>query len=307
MANRRLVAALLPFAGMSRALRRLAQRNAFVSWVYNFPRLFKGYFPVFIDYPPKPVPRWGYGRPPHPFLYEMFARDRESYRQIVNDFLNYTAYLLAIPLRQEPGSEQPSWIHKWLDGLDTLALYGFVASAKPATYLEIGSGYSTKLVRRAIRDHSLATQLISVDPRPRAEIDKLCDEIIREPLESTKLARFEQLQAGDILFFDGSHRVLMNSDVTVFFLEVLPRLRPGVLVHLHDIELPYDYMPERAHWFYSEQYMLAASLLAKPNFRVVLPNAFISREQDLVALVQPLWQQLPGVAFRGNSFWIEIQ
>jgi hypothetical protein len=98
----------------------------------------------------------------------------------------------------------------------------------------------------------------------------------------------------------------MNSDVTVFFLEILPRLKPGVLVHIHDIELPCDYMPERAHWYYSEQYVLAASLLAgHRNYRVVLPNAFISREQDLVALVNPLWQQLPGVAFRGSSFWLE--
>lgn len=292
---------------MPSRLRRLAQGNGFLSLLYNFPRLFKGYFPIFLDYPPKSIPRWGYGKPPHPVLYHVFARDREQYRQLLTGFLDYTAYLLAIPLRQERGSEQPSWIHNWLEGLDTLALYGFVASGKPATYLEIGSGYSTKLVRRAIRDHSLPTKLISIDPHPRAEIDRLCDEIIRQPLEDTDLARFEQLQAGDILFFDGSHRVFMNSDVTVFFLEVLPRLKPGVLVHIHDIELPYDYMPERAHWHYSEQYMLAASLLAgHAHYRVLLPNAFVSREQDLVALVQPLWQQLPGVAFRGSSFWLEI-
>ena len=291
---------------MSKPLRRLAQSNGFFSLLYNFPRLFKGYFPIFLDYPVTPVPRWGYGKPPHPQLYEMFARDRESYRQSLTDFLNYTAHLLAIPLRQPKGSDQPSWIHHWLDGLDTLALYGFVASRKPGTYLEIGSGYSTKLVRRAIRDHSLPTRLISIDPHPRAEIDALCDEIVRQPLEDTGLSRFEQLQAGDILFFDGSHRVFMNSDVTVFFLEILPRLKPGVLVHIHDIELPCDYMPERAHWYYSEQYLLAASLLAgHRNYRVVLPNAFISREQDLVALVNPLWQQLPGVAFRGSSFWLE--
>jgi len=291
---------------MAKPLRRLAQSNGFFSLLYNFPRLFKGYFPIFLDYPVTPVPRWGYGKPPHPQLYEMFARDRESYRQSLTDFLNYTAHLLAIPLRQPKGSDQPSWIHHWLDGLDTLALYGFVASRKPGTYLEIGSGYSTKLVRRAIRDHSLPTRLISIDPHPRAEIDALCDEIVRQPLEDTDLSRFEQLQAGDILFCDGSHRVFMNSDVTVFFLEILPRLKAGVLVHIHDIELPYDYLPEHAHWYYSEQYLLAASLLAgHRNYRVVLPNAFVCREQDLVALVNPLWQQLPGVAFRGSSFWLE--
>jgi predicted O-methyltransferase YrrM len=211
-------------------------------------------------------------------------------------------------LRQGSNPEDPCWINGWLEGLDTLALYGFVASRKPAQYLEIGSGYSTKLVRRAIRDHSLPTQLTSIDPNPRSEIDALCDEIIRQPLESTDLTSFDKLEAGDILFFDGSHRAFMNSDVTVFFLEVLPRLRPGVLVHIHDIELPYDYMPERAHWYYSEQYMLGASLLAgHRDYRVVLPNAYVSRERDLVELVNPLWQQLPGVTFRGSSFWMETQ
>ena len=281
-------------------------RNPFLALFRGIPRLFKGYFPIFLDYAPRPTPRWGYGKPPHPQIYELLARQRDRYYELLAGFLDYTAYLLAIPLRQPAGSEQPSWIHNWLEGLDTIALYGFVASRRPARYLEIGSGFSTKLVRRAIRDHSLPTRLTSIDPHPRSEIDALCDEIVRQPLETTDLSRFDQLEAGDILFFDGSHRAFMNSDVTVFFLEVLPRLQPGVLVHIHDIELPYDYMPERAHWYYSEQYMLGASLLAgHRNYRVVLPNAFVSHEQELVALVNPLWQQLPGVAFRGTSFWIE--
>ncbi len=288
-------------------LTRKPQSNSFLALLFGIPRLFKGYFPIFLDYAPRPLPRWGYGKPPHPQIYEMFARDRDSYAKLLREFLNYTAYLLAIPLRQPKQSEQPSWINKWLDGFDTFALYGLVASRKPASYVEMGSGYSTKLVRRAIRDHSLPTRLVSVDPRPRAEVDRLCDEVIRQRLEDTNISRFEQLEAGDILFFDGSHRVFMNSDVTVFFLEVLPRLKPGVLVHIHDIELPYDYLPERAHWYYPEQYMLATSLLAgHRNFRVLLPNAYLSREQDMLGLINPLWLQLPGVAFRGSSFWLEI-
>src|ERR1041384_1629017 len=156
--------------------RRPAQSNRFLALLNGIPRLFKGYFPIFLDYRVLPTPRWGYGKPPHPQLYEMFAADREHYQRLLREFLNYTAYLLAIPLRQPKDSPQPSWIHNWLDGLDTLALYGFVASTKPATYLEIGSGYSTTLVRRAIRDHTLPTRLISIDPRPRVGIDTLCDE-----------------------------------------------------------------------------------------------------------------------------------
>src|SRR5437868_14659357 len=104
---------------MSKIVRRVAPRNSFLSLLYGIPRLCKGYFPIFLDYPPKPVPRWGFGKPPHPQLYEMFASDRETYRQRLREFLNYTAYLLAIPLRQPKQSPQPSWIHNWLDGFDT--------------------------------------------------------------------------------------------------------------------------------------------------------------------------------------------
>src|ERR1700733_3021445 len=97
----------------------------------------------------------------------------------------------------------------------------------PARYMEIGSGYSTRFARHAIQTVGLSTVIASLDPKPRAGIDALCDTVIRRRLEEADLAVFDQLEAGDILFFDGTHRALTNSDVTVFFLELLPRLKPG--------------------------------------------------------------------------------
>ncbi len=294
---------------MAKALKRLARKNGLLYVLYNLPRLAKGYYPIFLDYAVRPAPRYGYGKPPHPELYAMFAAEREQYRERLRGFLRFEEQLARIPLRQPRESTEPSWINKWLEGLDTVALYGFVAERKPRLYLEVGSGYSTKLVRRAIRDHGLATKLVSIDPNPRAEIDSICDKVVRRRLEDADLAIFGQLEPGDILFVDSSHRSFMNSDVTVFFLEVLPRLTPGVLVHVHDIHLPYDYMPERAEWYYSEQYLLAASLLAgHANYRVLLPNAFIAEERDLVSELKPLLgrSELAGVRARGWSFWLEI-
>ena len=96
-------------------------------------------------------------------------------------------------------------------------------------------------------------------------------------------AVFDQLGAGDLLFIDSSHRVLQNSDVTVLFLDVIPRLPPGVLVHVHDISLPYDYgaVIEIIDRFYSEQYILAAYLLAEGNhIQVLLPSLFVSYDQE---------------------------
>ena len=90
--------------------------------------------------------------------------------------------------------------------------------------------------------------------------------------------------------------VFTNSDVAVIFLEVLPRLQPGVLVHLHDIFLPYDYPPEWRDRYYSEQYVLAAMLLGQTSrFNVALPNAFIGRDPELRAVLAPLWRD-PGFA-----------
>jgi predicted O-methyltransferase YrrM len=293
---------------MAKALKRLARKNSFLYVLYNIPRLLKGYYPIFLDYPFVPAPRYGYGKPPHQKLYQLFSAGRSRFISTLKEFRGLDSYLLQIPLQQSRESTEPCWINKWLDGLDTLALYGFVALKKPARYLEIGSGYSTKVARRAIQDHKLATRIISVDPSPRAEIDKLCDEVIRKQLQDVDLKLMESLQPGDILFLDGSHRCFMNSDVSVFFLDILPNLAPGILIHIHDIDLPYDYMPERAEWYYSEQYLLATALLAgHANFKVVLPNAFISREADCMQSLQSLWSdaRLTGVPPKGVSFWLE--
>jgi hypothetical protein len=92
--------------------------------------------------------------------------------------------------------------------------------------------------RYAIRSGNLKTTISSIDPNPRADINKLCDHVFRANMEQFDPKLFQELEAGDILFFDGSHRIFSNTDVTVFFLEVLPRLKPGVLVHIHDIFLP---------------------------------------------------------------------
>ena len=114
---------------------------------------------------------------------------------------------------------------------------------------------------RAIRSGDLPTMISSIDPHPHAAIDALCQRKIRAPLEDWEVAVFDELGPGDILFFDGSHQVFMNSDVTVFFLQIIPRLKSGVMVHVHDIFLPADYPPDWNQSLFAEQYLLAATML----------------------------------------------
>jgi hypothetical protein len=177
-------------------------------------------------------------------------------------------------------------------------------------YVEIGSGFSTKFARQAISDFNLNTQLISIDPYPRTEIDALCDQVIREPIENTDLTILKNLQAGDILFIDSSHYTLQNSDVTVLFMEVLPYLRPGVLIHVHDIYLPWDYPPHWVERNYSEQYLLAMQLLVKnPDFEVIFPSYYLSQKAEYQLLFQSEFNQKRNKKFKcqGTSFWLQVK
>jgi hypothetical protein len=129
---------------------------------------------------------------------------------------------------------------------------------------------------------------------------------VRTPLEDCDLSILDDLQANDIFFLDGSHRSFMNSDVTVFFLEILPRLKPGVICHMHDIYLPFDYLLEGCP-YYSEQYLLAASLLSgHDGYDILLPNNFISNTPSIAEVLKEFWSaaELRGVIQKGTSFWL---
>ena len=103
----------------------------------------------------------------------------------------------------------------------------------------------------------------------------------------------DRLGSGDLLFIDGSHRALNGSDVPFLYLEVLPRLKPGVLVHVHDMNLPFEYNELFTGGLFSEQYVVAAMLLYGDSWEVLLPVFYLSRNKEL------------NVPFsRGGSFWM---
>ena len=209
---------------MGTTLKKYADGHGIWSVLLNLKRVLKGYQPIFLDHPIEATPRYGYGKPPHPELTAILSQSQAAYRELVTGFLDYSSELKAIPQRSDASSLEPFWHNEWFSGTDLVALYGFVAKTNPQRLIEVGSGQSTKIARRAIRTHRLQTKITSIDPQPRSEIDLLCDSIVRKKLEDCDLTIFDSLDAGDIFFFDGSHRTFMNSDVTVFFLEILPHL-----------------------------------------------------------------------------------
>lgn len=263
-----------------------------------------------LDYPVRSRRRW-VPEHPHQELHDIINTGREYYKSNLLSFLPLLSYFTVIPERQTgDASVEPYWINGWMPALDGVALYSFMVEYKPRIYMEVGSGNSTKFARKAIVDHNLDTKIVSIDPSPRVEIDKICNEIIRNPVEETNLQIFDRLGANDILYIDNSHRVLMNSDATTIFLEVIPRLKPGVLVEIHDVFLPYDYPAEWSERYYSEQYLLAAYLLAKGKlFDIILPSCFVHHDDELRSVLAPLWQkrEMKNVETHGCSFWIRMK
>ena len=234
-----------------------------------------------LDYPAGGAPKFTPESGAHPELLPWFESQKPACRATMSLIHEYRADLERIPVAAaDPLS--PYWKNKWFSGLDAMALYAIVASRHPRRFTEVGSGHSTKFAARAIRDHRLETTLVSIDPKPRADVDQLCDRIVRSRVEKADLSLFHDLVAGDILFIDSSHRVYTSSDVTILFLEVVPRLPPGVILHIHDIFLPWDYPKEWTSRYYSEQYLLASLLLAQPaRFRLLMSNAFVSYDPEL--------------------------
>lgn len=255
-------------------------------------------------------PRWGFGQPTHPLLTTLVNGGRGEFTQQLDRFAALGPKLAAIPLQAPDDAPEPRWGNPWFTGFDAVALYGLLTHVNPRLLIEIGSGNSTKFARRAIADGSLRTRLVSIDPEPRAEIDTLCDEVIRAPAETVDPALFVKLKPGDILFIDSSHRSLENSDVTALFLEVLPSLEPGVIVHVHDIYLPYDYPPQSEGLLYNEQYLLAALLLGGGRWlEPLFASYFVSQDLALAAKAAPIWRALGTNAFPApsTSFWMKVK
>ena len=177
---------------------------------------------------------------------------------------------------------------------DSWALGAMLRHLRPARMIETGSGWTTLLAARVNREYlNHEMELTCIDPYPQDFLSGGVDGLARfmkQPVEQTPAAVFEQLDAGDVLFIDGTHAVKTGGDVVFLFGEVLPRLRRGVVVHVHDIFLPRDY-PEQwvlSGWGWNEQYLLQAFLAFNPEFEIVLGMAWLAEDHpDLVAEAAP--------------------
>lgn len=159
-----------------------------------------------------------------------------------------------------------SYANDYYTSPDTEILYSIIRKYQPKKIIEIGCGNSTKISRQAIIDGKLTTKIKSIDPFPRVEIAKYADEVYKEKLEDFFFDKKEilfDLEPNDIFFIDSSHQIKIGNDVTFLYNLILPKLPKGIIIHIHDIYLPYEYPLNIVNtgWQFLEQYLLHALLI----------------------------------------------
>jgi hypothetical protein len=206
--------------------------------------------------------------------------DAASQLSLLESVARFAAETADIP-GEPPSPDGFHWNNTFFGDLDALTYYCIVRELKPRRIFEIGGGYSTMLAARAAALNS-DTELLCIDPCPvKALTDGLpgLSRVLAVPAQRLPREFFDELRRDDILFVDSSHVSKIGSDVNFLVLDVLPRLRDGVVVHFHDIFLPYEYPRE---WidglaFLNEQYLLLAFLLFNERFELLALNHYLSR------------------------------
>ena len=203
--------------------------------------------------------------------------------------------------------------NEYFAGLDAAMYYAIIRDRKPRRVIEIGSGFSTRIADLALQRNRAAGHagdLICIEPFPQPRLldAKLAMTLIEKPVQEVPLELFEGLAANDILFIDSSHAVKFGGDVCREFLEILPRLQPGVWVHVHDIFFPADYP---ARWLveqrlaFTEQYLLEAFLAFNQQFAVRAANHWLQQDyaEAVASLCPPSLQ--PSGDHGTGSFWMQ--
>ncbi|MHA6204690.1 class I SAM-dependent methyltransferase [Dyella soli] len=191
--------------------------------------------------------------------------------------------------------------------MDARMLTGMLRHYAPRRVVEVGSGFSTIVMNDVVASHFRgAMSVTAIEPFPRPFLATLPHvQLVQSKVQDVGMATFEQLESGDVLFIDSSHVSKTGSDVNHLFFHVLPRLRPGVLIHIHDIWLPLEYpeqwvLTEARSW--NEQYVLRALLTGSHLYDVELAGIYLSHFQR--PLLEATLGDVSATIGVGSSFWI---
>jgi predicted O-methyltransferase YrrM len=209
------------------------------------------------------------------------------------------------PVQSDPGTFY--FYNTFFGPVDAEVYYAMVRAHRPQRLLEVGSGFSTRVARQALDDNGLG-EMTCIDPFPRNDIGRYAHQHLAAVVQDIDVDRFAALRANDVLFIDSSHRLETGGDLPFLLLEALPRLASGVLVHFHDIFLPFEY-PRR--WViseerrYNEQYAIGAMLAHSSRYRVEWATNYMLRTSglELGEVIRSLAVRSPA---RLASLWVRV-
>jgi len=201
------------------------------------------------------------------------------------------------------GSPNPEWSSRWISPLDGAAIYTGITEFKPRRIIEVGSGNTTHFMVRAIVDHTMETTVTCIDPSPRIEVSGLPVDFKQRVLSLEDLSLVQQLEENDILFIDSSHILQQGFDLDIILNHFLPALKPGVILHFHDIFLPYSYPAEWESFRFNEQNALIGWLLSG-YLDVLFSSHYVFT--DMTNELREATQEFPVVNQKsGGSVWLQ--
>ncbi len=203
--------------------------------------------------------------------------------------------------------------------IDAHVYYCFIRHFGPKTIVEIGGGASTMLAaaacQRNLEETGRSPHLVVIEPFPIPRLKQASPNLLRlieDKVQHVDLGLFTSLEAGDILFIDSSHALRAGGDVQLEYCEILPRLRPGVMVHIHDISLPKPYpgvyFDSQLYW--NEQWVLQAFMCFNSRFEVLWPgNHMMLRYPESVLAVFPEYHEMRRSfpMAEPSSFWMRVR
>lgn len=191
--------------------------------------------------------------------YEMFSREKSN----ENFYINNT----------------------YFESVDSEIYYCMIRKFKPKRIIEVGAGFSTFISSNAIlknkEEFNIDGKLTAIEPYPREELINGfpgLSKLIKSKVQSVNFSVFGKLEKNDILFIDSSHVAKMGGDVLYLMREIIPKMKKGVIIHIHDIFIPFEYPKEwifKWQRFWNEQYLLESFLMFNTNFEIMWASNYM--------------------------------
>lgn len=204
--------------------------------------------------------------------------------------------------------------------LDALLLYMMIREIKPGRYIEVGSGLSTYYCSLAAKENFKTgnpVKISCIEPHPFGKLYTIQDiEVIRDEVQNVNMSLFSELEENDVLFIDSSHILKIDGDLPFLYLEVLPALKKGVMIHIHDIPFPYNipYPPElwifskELSWpyYWNEAMFLQAFMAFNNSFDIVMSMPLIRHhDEQFLKNAIPLYKSVKDNPNTFSSIWLK--